>query len=70
MPDYPVPFRGESDGRWHEDMDEDYRNAKDDDERPQILLSFGYDNAHEAEVYPPTAAMNHSILIPPNEREA
>ena len=51
MSDYPVPFRGESDGRWHEDMNEDYRNARDDDERRQILLSFGYDKAHEAEVY-------------------
>ncbi len=51
MSDYPVPFCGESDGRWHEDMNEDYRNAKDDNERRQILLSFGYDKAHEAEVY-------------------
>lgn len=67
MPDYPVPFRGESDGRWHEDMDEDYRNAKDDDERRQILLSFGYDNAHEAEGIP---SVRPSPLrdIPPQRR--
>lgn len=50
MSNYPVPFHGESNGRWHEDMNEDYRNAKNDDERRQILLAFGYDKAHEAEV--------------------
>ena len=50
MPDYPVPFHGEPDGRWTSDMAEDYRNARSDDERRQILLAFGYDKDHEYEV--------------------
>lgn len=50
MSDYPVPFRGESDGRWRKEINDDYRRAKSDDERRHLLLTFGYDKAHQADV--------------------
>lgn len=47
MSDYPKPH---IDGDWHPSISEDYENARDDDERRHILLSAGYDKAHESEV--------------------
>lgn len=47
MSDYPKPH---IDGDWHPSIAEDYENARSDDERRHILLSAGYDKAHESEV--------------------
>ena len=47
MDNYPKRFTGEPDGRWPKDLVEDYRNARNDDERRQMLLIFGVDDAHQ-----------------------
>lgn len=45
--EYPKPH---IEGKWSEDIEEDYRNARNDDERRRILLKAGYDQAHKSEV--------------------
>ena len=47
MSDYPKPHL---DGDWHPSVVEDYRNARNDDERRRILREAGYDRSHRAEV--------------------
>ena len=37
--------------RWHQDEVDDYNRARSDDERRRILLRFGYDDAHQSEVW-------------------
>lgn len=47
MSDYPKPH---IEGRWSKDIEEDYRNARSDDERRQILLEVGYDPDYMSEI--------------------
>lgn len=47
MSDYPKPH---VDDEWTQDIAEDYRNARSDEERRRILLKAGYDQAHKSEV--------------------
>lgn len=47
MSDYPKPH---VDDEWTQDIAEDYRNARSDEERRRILLKVGYDQAHKSEV--------------------
>lgn len=47
MENYPRPYVGRE---WTYDLVEDYSKAKNDDERRQMLLLFGYDNAHYGDV--------------------
>lgn len=47
MSDYPKPH---VDDEWTQDIAEDYRNARSDEERRRILLKAGYDHAHKSEV--------------------
>lgn len=49
MNNYPKPFIGEPDGRWPDDLAEDYRNASSDDERRRMLLDWGVDVDHQQE---------------------
>lgn len=45
--DYPKPH---IEGRWSKDIEEDYRNARSDDERRRILLEVGYTPDYMSEV--------------------
>lgn len=49
MNNHPKRFTGEPDGRWPDDLAEDYRNARSDDERRRMLLDWGVDDAHQQE---------------------
>lgn len=46
MNNYPKRFIGEPDGRWPEDLVEDYRKPHSDDERRQMLINWGVDRDH------------------------
>lgn len=65
MSQYPF-FRDEP---WYDDELEDYRRAKNDDERRQMLLIFGCDEAHRMDAErlfaPPAPEVNDPIPIDP-----
>ena len=43
MSEFPKPYEF---GRWEKDCEEDYRKAKNDEERKRMLLLFGFDANH------------------------